>query len=162
MQVIELTITVMIAATKLAAQGRRVAPPAALAWSVLLIGACHLAGCRLFIWGLQSIPVSIAQTIRAANPLVTVLLGTTVFGHRFPSAAVLAALLVLLAGFSLAVSGDEGDVGPWGVAAAVGSLCCLAMVNALTKRLLGKASAAESTGGKAGGGKVETSELQCW
>lgn len=153
---LELGITISIAATKLLLEKRRPLPPLSLMWPVLRVGATHLIGCRLFIWGLQFIPVSIAQTIRAANPVVTVAFSVMVLGEPRPSTKILLTLALLVVGFALAVSGGQGDIELAGVLSAVGSVCCLTLTNTFSKRLL-------SSGGDASGGRpVLSAELQCW
>merc|ERR1719161_2548910 len=152
---LELAITVLIAATKLAVQGQRAFPPSSLMWPVLGVGTPHRLVCRLFIWGLQYIPVSIAQTIRAANPVVTVAFAVLVLREPLPSGRVLAALTTLLLGFALAVTdGSGGGIAAAGVAASVGSVCCLTLTNNFSKGLL--SSTRENRR------PVSSSELQCW
>ena len=166
---LELAVTISIAATKLVVEKARPLPPASVALPVLGIGASHLLGCRLFIWSLQFIPVSIAQTIRAANPVVTVAFAVTALRQPLPPASVLLTLLVLIFGFALAVSSGPGtlnntagDTKPLpsllsgllpfqaGVAASVGSVCCLTLTNTFSKRLLSSRV------------PILPSELQCW
>ena len=154
---LELGITILIAAGKLMVQNERPLPPPSLVGRVMCVGTSHLVGCRLFIWGLQYIPVSIAQTIRAANPVVTVAMSVLILREPLPSLAVLAALGMLIAGFALAVLDGSGNaVDLSGVAAAVGSVCCLTLTNTFSKRLLSPAASAPGTP------PVSSGELQCW
>lgn len=153
---LELAITVSIAATKLLVEKKRPLPPASLVAPVLGVGASHLLGCRLFIWGLQFIPVSIAQTVRAANPVVTVAFAVTMLRQPIPPLPVLLTLLVLIFGFAIAVSGGPGSTHAadaesfrLGVAASVGSVCCLTLTNTFSKRILSSGVA------------VHSAELQC-
>ena len=167
---IELTITIAIASTKLLLEGQRVFIPMAVLPRMSAIGALHLGGCRLFLWSLgQGIPVALAQTIRAMNPLFTVLLGL-VLGNTYRP-VVLATLVPVIVGFCIAVtaakggSDDGGDGGAAaveedaaaaagyhaGVMASIGSVCCLVCVNTLSKAVLNNTSV-----------RVSSGELQCW
>ena len=168
--IVELTITVLIASLSLAATGQRLVPPPAVRQGVVLTGTLHLVGCRLYLTSLAYVPVSLAQTIRAANPLFVVVLGALFLGQRYSDRRVLAVLVLIVFGFALAVSADA-EIDPVGVAASVGSVICVVFVNALSKRLLTRA--AKSTGqdgkGKGGGGGGSATappptiaELQCW
>jgi drug/metabolite transporter (DMT)-like permease len=149
--VIELAITLAIAVSKLRFEGSRVVPPNSLLSGLFCVGGFHLAGCRAFIWGLQFIPVAIAQTIRAANPVVTVAFGTLFFGEALPSLSILSCLLPLVVGFAVAVSGGASDVAPVGVVAAIFSVSCLTIVNRQSKKMLSVAKEAVLPG-----------EIQCW
>lgn len=151
--VIEFAISIVIGSTCLIFQGRRPIPPVHYISSSLFIGSLHVVGCRLFLFGLQYIPVSLAQTIRACNPLITVFFSTRVFGLPFPRMSSLLSLIPVLAGFSLAIAADL-TVEPIGVFASIGSVCCLVFVNGLSKRLLDDNSVQQI--------KPNGSEIQCW
>ena len=128
---IELFVTILIAGTKLWFQGQRILPSMDMLRRVLFIGGLHLTGCRFFVYSLSlGVPVSLAQTIRAMNPLFAVMIGVCV-GERYQR-AVLLSLIPIVVGFGLAVSADL-DVEPIGVAASIGSVLCLACVNFLSK-----------------------------
>lgn len=100
-------------------------------------------------------PVSVAQTIRAANPVVTVAFAVTVLQEPLPSPPVLLALGLLVLGFAIAVSVGPGeDLQACGIGAAVGSVCCLVLTNTFSKRLL--------SSGSPGGRAILSAELQCW
>ena len=149
---IELAITVAIAGTKLKVQGARALPPREKLGSLLLVGALHLGACRLFIYGLSlGLPISLAQTIRATNPLFVVVL-QVLQGHRHET-AVLLTLCPIILGFCLAVSdASSAHLNPKAIASALGSVSCLVGVNSLAQRM-----ATASTAGAPSPG-----ELQCW
>ena len=108
--IVELTITVLIASLSLAATGQRLVPPPAVRQGVVLTGTLHLVGCRLYLTSLAYVPVSLAQTIRAANPLFVVVLGALFLGQRYSDRRVLAVLVLIVFGFALAVSAEST---PW-------------------------------------------------
>jgi len=146
---IELFVTILIAGTKLWFQGQRILPSMDMLRRVLFIGGLHLTGCRFFVYSLSlGVPVSLAQTIRAMNPLFAVMIGVCV-GERYQR-AVLLSLIPIVVGFGLAVSADL-DVEPIGVAASIGSVLCLACVNFLSKAVNDDPKQ-----------EVTSSELQCW
>ena len=93
---LELIITVCIAVAAQVAGGKRLLPPRALASEVGLACALHLLGCRLFITSIDFIPVSLAQTIRAANPLFVVAIGYVGLGERYSWQVVLSLLVIVL------------------------------------------------------------------
>lgn len=132
---IEFVISIIIGCISLAFQGQRPFPSAQLIKTSLFIGLLHSASCRLFIFGLQYIPVSLAQTIRASNPLITLIFSTAIFGLPLPKVSSLLSLIPLLAGFGLAIVADM-TVEPIGIFASVGSVCCLVLVNGFSKRVL--------------------------
>ena len=129
----ELAISVAFSACVLRWRGQRTAVPTPLYPRLFFIGMAHLLGCRMFIYSLQFIPVSLAQTIRAMNPLVAVVVGTLT-GRVYPLHLVVT-LVPIVIGFAMAVSADL-SVEPVGVACALGSVCCLVLVNQFTKRVL--------------------------
>ena len=149
---IELAITVAIASTKLKAQGARWLPPREKLASLLLVGALHLGGCRLFVYGLSlGLPISLAQTIRATNPLFVVVL-ERLQGRRHAT-AILMTLCPIILGFGLAVSDpSSANLDPIAIACSLGSVACLVGVNSLAQRM-----ATVSTAGAPSPG-----ELQCW
>ena len=106
--------------------GLSILPSRSLCIPMLKIGVCHLAACRLFIiavCGENKIPVSLAQTIRAANPLFVVVVSFLFTGARYPT-AVLLSLIPLLVGFAMASLSEVHF-------AAVGFFCALASVTIL-------------------------------
>ena len=147
--VIELFVTVAIGVATLLSQGQRLVPPPELRTTVAAAGCLHLIGCRLFMTSLAYIPVSLAQTIRAANPLVVVVVGALFLGQRY-ALRVLAALVPIVGGFALAVSADA-ELELAGIAASVGSVVCLVLVNAISKSML-----------RSGGSAVASGEVQFW
>jgi drug/metabolite transporter (DMT)-like permease len=155
---IELAITVAIAGTKLKAQGLRALPPCSKAASLLLVGTLHLVGCRLFVYGLSlGLPISLAQTIRAANPLFVVLL-EWLQGRRH-ELSILLTLCPIILGFSLAVAdASSANLNPVAIACSLGSVACLVCVNSLAQRMATTASGV----GPAEASPPSPAELQCW
>lgn len=151
--VVELCITCAIGSAGLLFSGSALLPPARLYKPLALAGCLHLGGCRLFMLSLGYIPVALAQTIRAANPLFVVLIGGVFQGQKYPL-RVLACLVPIVGGFSLAVSADS-ELDPLGVAASVGSVLCLVVVNTLSKKML-------SGGGDSDSGDVASNQVQFW
>ena len=151
--VIEFSISIVIGCVSLTLQKQRAFPSSSYVLPCIGIGLLHVVGCRLFLFGLQYIPVSLAQTIRAANPLITVIFSVIVFQAPLPSSTSLLSLVPILAGFGMAIAADL-TVEPIGVVASIGSVCCLVLVNGLSKKLLeGKGSRQSTPTG---------SELQSW
>jgi drug/metabolite transporter (DMT)-like permease len=151
--VIEFAISIIIGCISLAIQRKRPLPSVQLMLPSLFIGSLHVVGCRLFLFGLQYIPVSLAQTIRASNPLITVVFSFAIFGFPLPNIMSLLSLIPVLAGFGLAIAADM-TVEPVGVFASIGSVCCLVLVNGLSKRLFDDNSLNQV--------RPSGSELQCW
>lgn len=132
---LEFSVVVGFGAVALSVRGLRLHPPWKQAPRWLLVGVLHLVGCRFFIWGLQFIPVSLAQTIRASSPMLAVPIGWLLLRERY-SVQVLMPLLAILFGFGLSVGAGSGDEGvPIACAAALGSVCCMVLVNGLSKGL---------------------------
>jgi len=117
--------------------GISVMPPKELLWPLAKVGLAHLLACRLFVMavcGEDSIPISFAQTIRAANPLFTVGMMFVLTGKIFPM-RVLVSLLPLLFGFGLAALSELSFT--WiGFLAAVGSVSSLTLLNVVSKGVM--------------------------
>eukprot|EP00928_Gymnodinium_smaydae_P045008 TRINITY_DN30045_c0_g1_i1.p1 TRINITY_DN30045_c0_g1~~TRINITY_DN30045_c0_g1_i1.p1 ORF type:complete len:343 (-),score=81.02 TRINITY_DN30045_c0_g1_i1:79-1107(-) len=133
---LELGVTCAFGVMSLRLRGLALLPPASTLRHWALVGLLHLTGCRAFVWGLQFIPVSLAQTIRASSPLVAVPVAMLALGelYSWPSLAPLAPIVAGFAFSAGAGGGAEPDAGQLGgCAAAVASVCCLVMVNASCK-----------------------------
>jgi len=114
--------------------GLRLLPPNEMLFPMAKIGFCHLVSCRFFIiavCGTSAIPVSIAQTIRAASPIFMVALGYLYSGKQY-STRVLLSLLPLLTGFSIAAL-SELELQWVGFCAAVGSVAVLVLMSLIAK-----------------------------
>jgi len=101
---------------------------------MLKVGVCHLLACRLFIaavCGDNAIPVSLAQTIRAANPLFVVMVSYCFFGQAY-TVPVLVSLCPILMGFSLATVG-ELEFNILGFGCAVASVTILVVLSLTSK-----------------------------
>jgi len=132
---LELVVTVSVGVVSLSARGLSLRVPKGTAHKWMAVGALHLLGCRAFIWGLQFMPVSLAQTIRASSPMVAVPIAVFLLGERYSFAAI-ASLVPIIIGFALSVGADGGDDSQMvGCVAAFVSVCCLVLVNAGCKRL---------------------------
>ncbi|CAE8663216.1 unnamed protein product, partial [Polarella glacialis] len=137
MTVIELFVTVLVAALSLSFRGMRLLPAGGLRdWPAASgLGALHLLNCRSFVYSLQFIPTALAQTIRATNPVWVVGI-STLLGQRF-GGSVLMSLLPLVGGFALAVGAEPGSLAnPQGLAAAICSVNAQVCVNLLGQRRL--------------------------
>jgi drug/metabolite transporter (DMT)-like permease len=102
------------------------------------VGFCHLFACRLFVIavaGNDKIPVSLAQTIRAANPVFVVMVSFLMSGKTYPL-PVLLSLVPLISGFAMA-SLSEADFNAMGFAAAVGSVTTLVILSLISKDVYG-------------------------
>eukprot|EP00405_Crypthecodinium_cohnii_P018486 CAMPEP_0206482156 /NCGR_PEP_ID=MMETSP0324_2-20121206/38696_1 /ASSEMBLY_ACC=CAM_ASM_000836 /TAXON_ID=2866 /ORGANISM="Crypthecodinium cohnii, Strain Seligo" /LENGTH=315 /DNA_ID=CAMNT_0053960029 /DNA_START=16 /DNA_END=963 /DNA_ORIENTATION=+ len=129
---LELLVTISYGFPILKQKGVPTMPPRHKIPKWLGVGMLHLLGCRCFVWGLQSIPISLAQTIRAASPMVAVPISFLFFGERYPL-MVLLPLSAILVGFGLSVGATGAGSDLSGAAAAVASLCCLVLVNGACK-----------------------------
>ena len=109
-------------------------PPRALAKPMALVGFCHLWACRLFIMavcGEGALPVSLAQTIRAANPFFVVVVSFAFAGTRYPP-KVLLSLVPLVAGFAMTTLA-ETDFHLPAFLCAVGSVTILVVMSLISK-----------------------------
>lgn len=134
---IELLSSVAYGLVVLPSCGLAVLPPRHLLYTLAKVGLAHLATCRLFVvavCGDDRIPVSLAQTIRAANPLFTVIFMFLVY-RRTVRTSVLLSLAPLILGFALAAM-SELSFNLIGFLAAVGSVTLLVVVNLVSKGLL--------------------------
>merc|ERR1711965_771611 len=110
--------------------GISVVPDSEMLLPLTKVGLSHLLACRLFVvavCGDNKIPVSFAQTIRAANPIFTVLIMFCLFGTTFKP-KVLLSLLPLVGGFALAAL-SEMSFNMIGFLCAIGSVTTLVLVN---------------------------------
>ncbi len=123
MTLVELVVTVLFGAANLWRRGDRLLP--AGGWMALptaaLLGASHLFNCRTYVYSLKFIPVALAQTIRATNPMWVVLV-STLFGVESFGGGVLLSLVPLVGGFALAVGASSSSLHTAGLAAAVASV----------------------------------------
>lgn len=114
--------------------GLTVLPPREMFIPMLKIGLCHLVACRLFIiavCGQDSIPVSLAQTIRAASPVFMVIVSFLYSRQRY-SSKLLISLIPLIVGFGIA-SLSEVSMNLVGFMAAVGSVTTLVILSLISK-----------------------------
>lgn len=139
MTVLELLVMVLSGILTLPPRGLRLLPGGAAALpGSLAMGGFHLCNCRSFVYGLQFIPTSLAQTIRATNPVWVVAI-TGFLGQSY-SLPVMCSLLPLVGGFALAVGAEpHGFTRPQGVLAALVSANAQVAVNLLGKRQLAQA-----------------------
>eukprot|EP00437_Effrenium_voratum_P033773 CAMPEP_0181472312 /NCGR_PEP_ID=MMETSP1110-20121109/39536_1 /TAXON_ID=174948 /ORGANISM="Symbiodinium sp., Strain CCMP421" /LENGTH=368 /DNA_ID=CAMNT_0023597379 /DNA_START=75 /DNA_END=1179 /DNA_ORIENTATION=- len=138
MTIIELMVTVLVGALTLPPRGHRLLAkedgfPLKSSFS---LGLLHLFNCRSFVYSLQFIPTSLAQTIRATNPVWVVLL-TFALGARY-GLLVLCSLLPLVGGFALAVGAEPSGFEPQGILAAVLSVNAQVCVNLLGQRCMAR------------------------
>ena len=105
--------------------------------SIIVMGVANAVTCRLFMVSLHHLPLSLCHTIRACSPVCAAAFGLLA-GERF-SARQLSALPIMVAGFGLAVSAQP-SCSATGVAAAVGSLLALSVLQHLSHRLLVRGS----------------------
>lgn len=105
--------------------------------SILVMGIANAVTCRLFMVSLHHLPLSLCHTIRACSPCCAAAFGL-LSGERF-SARQLSALPIMAAGFALAVSAQP-SCSATGVAAAVGSLLALSVLQHLSHRILNRGS----------------------
>jgi hypothetical protein len=114
--------------------GLSVFPSRDLLFSMMKIGFCHLFACRLFViavCGSDSIPVSLAQTIRAANPVFVVFVSYFYSGKKYPT-SVLLSLIPLVAGFAITTC-SEVNFKLNGFVSAVGSVTMLVLLSLISK-----------------------------
>jgi len=139
MTVLELTVVVLSGILTLPPRGLRLLPGGAAALpGSLAMGGFHLCNCRSFVYCLQFIPTSLAQTIRATNPVWVVAI-TGVLGQRY-GLPTMCSLIPLVGGFALAVGAEpNGFTRPQGVLAALVSANAQVAVNLLGKRRLAQA-----------------------
>jgi len=105
MTVLELTVVVLSGILTLPPRGLRLLPGGAAALpGSLAMGGFHLCNCRSFVYCLQFIPTSLAQTIRATNPVWVVAI-TGVLGQRY-GLPTMCSLIPLVGGFALAVGAE--------------------------------------------------------
>ena len=109
-------------------------PARALYKPMALVGFCHLWACKLFIMavcGEGALPVSLAQTIRAANPVFVVAVSFLFAGARY-SPQVLLSLVPLVAGFAMTTLA-EVDFHLQAFLYAVGSVTILVVMSLISK-----------------------------
>ena len=99
---------------------------------IVLMGMANALTCRLFMVSLQHLDVSLCHTIRACNPCLAAGIGL-LQGQRF-SARRLCSLPLMLSGFAIAVTAQP-SCSAVGVAAAIGSLLALSVLQHLTHHL---------------------------
>lgn len=137
MTLIELVVTVVVGAVNLRLRNLRLFAGGidAMPFSMAL-GSLHLLNCRTFCYSLQFIPVALAQTIRATNPMWVVLI-SGLLGRHF-GLFVLASLGPLIGGFALAVGTEANRIHSGGLAGAVCSVNAQVCVNLLSKEVMNK------------------------
>ena len=135
----DITMVVLLSAAAygvvlLSLGGLPLLPPRKLARPMALVGFCHLWACKLFIMavcGEGALPVSLAQTIRAANPFFVVVVSFALSGTRYPP-RVLLSLVPLVAGFAMTTLA-EVDFHLHSFLCAVGSVTILVIMSIISK-----------------------------
>jgi len=137
---VELLSASAYAVVFLLAFGIPVLPTKTLVVPMIKVGFCHLFACRLFVIavaGPEKIPVSLAQTIRAANPVFVVVVSFLMSGKTYPL-QVLLSLVPLVSGFAMAAC-SESEFNATGFAAAIGSVTTLVILSLISKDVYGAA-----------------------
>ena len=109
-------------------------PPPEVRGRMLALGLTNAAACRLFMMAMDHVALSLVQTIRACQPLFTVIIVYLCFGESY-SVQTYLTLIPIVTGFGLAAGGDPKFEAA-GFALSIVSTCCLVAVNTISRRTL--------------------------
>jgi drug/metabolite transporter (DMT)-like permease len=147
--VIEMATCTLLGALTLYSKGMAMIPAPAARGRVLLIAASNAASCRLFAMCMDYINLSLVQTIRACQPMFTVVLVYLLWRETY-TARTYATLLPICVGFGMAAGGDP-KYEQYGFLLALASTVLLVVVNMTSRSTLSMLA-----------GSVESLQVQAW